>query len=208
MKKIIVITADIINSRRHQNFENNLSKKITALEDEAIISKFTLSRGDEIQGVLNDWANTPEIVRKLRYYCQPLQLRVGIGIGNIEENKIDKNSWKMNGEPFFLAREAVDEIKKIKKSSTILKSGNNEIDKIINCIWLLIDVLERKWSEKQWKAIHLYEEKGTFEEAANIYGTTWQNVQKLCNTANYEEIHKAEKMLKNLIEKVFNDINI
>lgn len=199
MRKIVVLSADIINSRKQENFEENIQKSLPLIQNDTIIAPFSLLRGDEIQGVLNSVDSLPEVVRELRYHCLPLKLRVGIGIGQIDDNKLRNNSWEMNGKPFYLARQPLDLNKKTKNPITTLNTEDYELDKVINCIWSLIDVLQQKWSKERWRAVQLYEKGGTFELASKKYGGTPQNIHKLVKEANWEHIKNAEIILKKLL---------
>ncbi|MDA8233237.1 MAG: SatD family protein [Clostridia bacterium] len=198
MRKITVITADIIDSRNHPNFEKSLSAKLAKLDHPAIISTFSISRGDEIQGITEGWLTAPEIIRYLRYHCRPLKLRIGIGFGAIEDDEIEKSSWLMNGPPFYLARTALEEVQKLRDTLTLIKTGESEFDKFVNCIWLLIDTIQDRWTDEQWEAVHIYDSNGTYEEASKQLGISMQNVQKRCKAARWNQINQAEKILKEI----------
>jgi hypothetical protein len=169
-------------------------QKLNELQHPALISPFTLSRGDEIQGVLDGWLRAPEIVRRLRFACRPLELRIGIGIG-IQEEPIEANPWEMDGPAFHRARAALDGAKSKKGPSTNVRTGSPELDEIINCIWLLIDMRQRKWTDKQWEAVQAYEKYATYEEASKNLKISLQNVQKRCRAADWPQLKAAEKTL-------------
>ncbi|TEB07426.1 hypothetical protein Psch_00979 [Pelotomaculum schinkii] len=195
MKRITVVTADIINSKKNTEFLDATIERLKFLKLPSIITPFSVSRGDEIQGVIEGWLKYPEIIRYLRYFCRPLQIRVGIGIGFIEEELIRDDSWKMNGNAFYLARAALEDVEKIKGALTITKTGTNEFDAFINCIWLLIDAVQKKWTVKQWEAVNEYEQSGTYEEASKALGISMQNVEKRCRAAQWKQLKHAEKTL-------------
>lgn len=95
-KQFAVITADVIESKKgvaenpNENIKSILDKKLDTInmriKDLGIktITPFKSSRGDEIQLVCKEFKNIPVLLRYLRYYCLPLKLRIGIGIGNID----------------------------------------------------------------------------------------------------------------------------
>lgn len=194
MRKVTVVTADIIESRSAGNYKQFLRRKLNELQHPALLSPFTLSRGDEIQGVLDGWLRAPEIVRRLRFACRPLELRIGIGIG-IQKEPIEANPWEMNGPAFHRARVALDDAKSKREASTNVRTGSPELDEIINCIWLLIDTRQRKWTNKQWEAVQAYEKYATYEEASKKLGISLQNVQKRCRAADWPQLKAAEKTL-------------
>ncbi len=194
MRNVTVVTADIIESRSAGDYKQSLKQKLNELQHPALISLFTLSRGDEIQGVLKGWLRAPEIVRQLRFACLPLQLKVGIGIG-LHTEPVEVNPWDMNGPAFHRARLALDDAKRKKGPSTIIKTGSPELDDVINCIWLLIDMRQMKWTAKQWEAVQAYEKYGTFAGASKNLKITLQNVQKRCRAADWNQLRLAEKTL-------------
>jgi hypothetical protein len=189
-----VVTADIIESRSAGDYKKSLKRKLDELRHPALLSPFTLSRGDEIQGVLEGWLRAPEIVRHLRLACRPLELRVGIGIG-LQAEPLEANPWEMDGPAFHRARSALDGAKRKKERSTTVRTGSPELDDLLNCIWLLIDVRQAKWTDKQWAAVQAYEKYATYEEASKKLGISLQNVQKRCRAADWQELKAAEKTL-------------
>lgn len=95
-KQFAVITADIIGSKKgitgnpDENPKSILDKKLYTInkriKDSGIITitPFKSSRGDEIQSVCKELKSIPVLLRYLRYYCLPLKLRIGVGIGDID----------------------------------------------------------------------------------------------------------------------------
>jgi len=108
-----VITADIMGSRKSNLYTiEELNKKLAKFQyPEEMVTPFKILRGDEIQGVFKGVLTNPQILRRLRYCIYPVQLRIGIGIGNIIEGLDKDTSWQMNGPAFHLARNALDQIK-------------------------------------------------------------------------------------------------
>ena len=197
MLKITVVTADIMSSRKAGDYEPELKERLVSLQHPKLVSAFSLSRGDEIQGVLEGWLRAPEIVRHLRFACRPLRLRIGIGIG-LQEGPIEANPWNMNGPAFHLARLALEAAQKERHPSTVIKTGHRELDEVLNCIWGLIDIRQMRWTDKQWEAVQAYEESKTYEGAARRLNITFQNVQKRCRSADWHRLREAEKTLGKL----------
>lgn len=195
MTKITIITADIIDSRQTLTNQSYFVEQLEKFQHPQIITPFSLSRGDELQGIIAGWLEEPGIIRKLRYHCRPLKLKIGIGLGRIAREQIQKDSWKMNGPAFHRARAALEQSKKSKENLTIVKTGIDQFDELINCIWLLIDTLQGNWTDKQWEAVHTYEKSGTYEEAAKILNISMQNVEKRCKAAQWKQIKQSENIL-------------
>lgn len=195
MKKITVITADVINSRKNVVLLNNLPSRLARISGLPVLCGFTMSRGDEIQGVVGGWLTEPQIIRNLRDVCRPLKLRIGIGIGRISESDIKNNPWEMSGQAFYLARNALDYTEKNEKFTTYVSTGFDEFDEFINSILLLIDTIQHKWTDKQWEAVQYYDKVGTYREAAELLNVSTQGVEKRCKIAQWKQIKYAEKAL-------------
>jgi len=202
MIKITVVTADIIDSRKNEDSLYSVRQQLSKIYDASIVSPFSISRGDEIQGMMTGWLSQPQLIRHLRYFCRPLQLKIGIGIGNIEEKNIKENPWDMDGHVFHLARKALNELNRQKKSRSLLKTDHPEFDRWINTIWLFIDTLQQKWTQAQWEGIYAYENAGTYRQAAEMLDIAYQNVEKRCKAANWLQLKYAEETLANT-EKLY-----
>ena len=218
-----VITIDVIDSKKSNKeikdflIENNIhtdEKDLISvfleyksqecsfvLESEELIrTKVCSSRGDEIQVLCSNIKNIPEVTRKLRYYFRPLNLRVGIGIGEIS-TEINQNSWDMNGEAFFRAREALDQVKKEDKMRmTYIISPDKKLDFIANSMYMLMDSIIGEWTISKWESVHAYERYNNYEQAGNYLNKTRQAVSNSCKIAHFEKIKQCEKDIKALIE--------
>jgi len=176
MSTYTVITADIMDSRKSNLFTiEELNKRLAKFKyPEEMVTSFKILRGDEIQGVFKGILAKPQILRRLRYCIYPLQLRIGIGIGDIIEGLDKDTSWQMNGPAFHLARNALDQIKAdnnfiVTRLNSFLIS-NQGLDLALNTILFLIDTIQRDWTESQWQAVHIYEEEATYKKAAKRLG--------------------------------------
>lgn len=188
-----MVTADVIDSRKSDLNQAALRQQLGQLEHATLLVPFSLSRGDEVQGVVAGWLSTSQLVRRLRWFCRPHQLRVGIGIGYSEG--VLGDAWQMSGPAFFRAREALESIGAVKEPATRIATGAEGLDTLVNSVWLLLDTLMSQWTSGQWKAVMTYECAGTYAAAAEILGVAAQNVQKRCKAAHWNEVRQAEQSL-------------
>ncbi len=208
LETFVVLTSDIIDSR-NTNCENKnwigqlniLNKEIHEKYSKVCLTPFSLSRGDEIQAVFHTHVSIPIIIKLLRYHLLPFRIRIGVGFGKINQNNNQsiKNSWDLTGTAFFNSRESMEMIKKKKEQSTFFKSNDIQFDEIVNGFYLLVDTIEKKWTKKQWEAVYLYENEGTFLKASKKNNTTPQNISLTSQRANYFEIKKTEELIGRLI---------
>lgn len=203
MENYAVVTGDIIDSKTATRFDLQLKPKLREFSSESLLTPFTLSRGDEMQAVCRVPADLPVLVRELRFYCRPFRLRIGIGIGTIDDPRASLNSWEMNGEAFYRARSSLEQVTKEKRPRTVLTSEDSRCDLAINTIYLLMDGMMARWTEAQWEAVHFYEHYKTYIKAAAAMGIARQNVQKRCYAAKWDDIKTAEQAVGQLLADAY-----
>lgn len=203
MQLFAVITGDVIDSQKHPAHLETLKEKLSQFATPGLDTPFHVSRGDELQAVCGELSLLPVIIRNLRYVCRPLTLRLGIGIGRIENHTPGRNSWDMTGPAFVLARQALDLIKKSKIPQTVLVSEDPFFDRVFNMVYSLADTIVNGWTPRQWEAVQAYEASRTFVKAAGELNIAWQNVQKRCQAAKWDVIKRVEQELGHLLEERF-----
>lgn len=203
MSKYIVITGDVIESKEYENINNLLKSGIKNIKyPENVITPFKISRGDEIQTVFKGKIKLAQFLRRVRYLLSPLEIRFGIGFGEIEANNDkDISSWSMNGSAFHNAREVLSEIEKEEIFKSKIRSGST-YDEAINTILFLIDTIQADWTDSQWEAIYYYDTKGTYKKAAKVLDIAFQNVEKRCKAANWKEVTYAEQSINNILNNI------
>lgn len=206
-----VITMDVISSRElfaegylKREFYRSADRASEAMAD-SLITRFSISRGDEIQGVIERPADIPVIVRNLRYFFAPALLRIGVGVGEIDRLVASDNSWDMDGQAFHRAREALDALGDIKMPSTRVVTGHTDIDSTANVIYTLADAVESRWTVPQWQAVYAYERYGTYRAAGEMLGVAGQNVAKRCKAARRSAVMEGEEYLTRLFENIGRD---
>lgn len=203
-----VITADIIDSKRKFYRPEEilqLEEKLAIFNEEVqeeLVARFTLSRGDEVQGLIRSPERILSLLRKLRYRFYPLEIRIGVGIGDISTPIVEEDSWAMNGEAFHLAREALDLVKDQRWTKTHLRSILPLFEKSVVPILKLLDIIQDKWTAQQWEAIHLYEKTGTLKKTAEQLGIAFQNVEKRCVAARWQVVKEVEEEYEGFIENI------
>lgn len=200
MTKYTVITGDVIQSRKYNNISEKLKNNLKEINyPDNIVIPFKISRGDEIQAVFKGNLAFPNLIRQIRYKLNNIDIRFGIGFGEINEEISEINSWSMNGPAFHNARESLKKIEENNKFKTIFKS-DYKIDEAINTLLFLIDSFQAEWTDAQWEAVYYYEKEGTYQKAAEKLNIAFQNVEKRCKAAKWKEVELAEKTINNLIK--------
>jgi len=199
MEKVTILTADVVDSRRQDDLRKFLVERLARITHPLLETAFTVSRGDEIQGVCRGALEAPELARWLRYHCRPLILRLGIGLGAPPAEK-SVSSWDMSGEAFFRARDALERLKAGKSPRTLVVSGDKQVDAMANALFELMDATASRWTGGQWEAVAAYEREGTYEAAGALLGIALQNVEKRCRAARWPAVRTGETALRKLGE--------
>lgn len=203
MSQFTVITGDVIQSKKYEKIYDSINKRLKNINyPKSMVTPFIISRGDEIQTVFEGNISFPIFLRQIRYILRPLNIRFGIGYGDINEMGDGVNSWTMNGTAFHYARESIDYLDKNNKFITRFKSNNCIIDEAINTILYLIDTLQFQWTASQWEAIYFYEKMGTYKKVAEELDIAFQNVGKRCKAAKWKEVNYAEQSISNLLKNI------
>lgn len=216
-----VITADVISSKKTQQYSNietlnskanSVTKKLKELGVD-LFTEVSISRGDEIQVVCENIEDIPRVLRIIRGEFYPCKLRIGVGIGTIDniefsQRDTDKNSWDYNGEAFFAARKAVDKIKNNKEIATVFHIYETDQQDIldilddINVIYELINVIISKWRDTQWRYTESYEIFGKMELASKNCNIKVQTMSRSVNTAKWRQIESSENYVKTRLRKI------
>src|ERR1700674_4909342 len=157
-----VLIADVVESRSHTHLRSTLNEKLriasmAQLDDKLIRVRYAVTAGDEFQTIAPRVSSIPKLILDLRSRLQPLQLRIGIGIGKIQ-GSIRPPVNRISGEAFEFARAAINEIKESRKYPTLtaFRSYRAEFDEIANLVYGLHDTLLQQVTAKQWGTIATY----------------------------------------------------
>lgn len=218
--KYIVLSIDIVNSRKKAVTNDLLKvnlKNINLKYNNLLYRPFSPSRGDEIQGILTidkiDYLF--KITRKLKQSLYEYKLKIGIGIGSVYDHDSSiKQSWDLNGDAFFKARDNLDYLSKKRNKSvtyTTFISGVKEDDKdIINILWMYMDKIIYGWDNEMFTIAELLDNGSTQE---NIVKTMYpsksvkkqdlirKNISKKIKRHQYYDVCKTEELLIRYIKR-------
>src|SRR5690554_2898501 len=120
-----------------------------------LAANFTITLGDEFQGLLRNSKLLLEIINKIEAYMRPLKIRFGVGIGNIL-TEIDKEiSIGTDGPAWWYAREMINDLKEKSKGIKLLSNIKifGKIDKkvldLINYSLSLCYSIKNNWTKEQ-----------------------------------------------------------
>lgn len=210
----VAIIGDIRNSKNLLNRKSIQDSLKQVLEDinkeyaEDIAAKFLITLGDEFQGLLRNSRNIVRIIEAIKIKMYPVEIRFGVGIGEITTDINSEMALGADGPGYYKAREAIELLKENeKKNKTVIsdirvecEAGNNSQIVLINTVFELIRVIEQNWSERQrqiiWN-IQIYQDGQ--KRTAERLGVTQSSVNKALANGNYYAYAKALKDVENIL---------
>jgi hypothetical protein len=202
MREYTVIIGDVCGSRRMnadaryegQLFIKSAISQINENFKEYVEAPFTITRGDEFQGVLNNLQFTVSVVLEFERLLFPLTLRYGIGTGHIQRMGSDL-PLEMDGPAFHRASEALHLAKK-KKIQMIFKSEQEQFDLLVNTIFMLMYAIKSRWNQSNFERYWRYKQLGTYEKVAASENVSAQAVwDSMQNTRALQVIQSEQAVV-------------
>lgn len=214
------MTADVVGSRRYTKEQRrDIQTRImdilvilrqTSLAEESEIPDFKaripgmvtlgMTRGDEWQIVLSSPEAVIEIIRTVEQYTS-VELRFGVGIGPIEKTSHDQIPSVMYGRAFSLSRKALE---KAEKEDVVIcfSTDDEELDFKLNTIMQMILFIKRKMTKRQREILRFLEvdENILLKDVAHRFQVSPQNISKIKKTSGYEEVKRAEDLIRWLLK--------
>ena len=180
------ITCDIVGSRQIEEFRRKRDQKLRGisklhLEKKWILSEYAITAWDEFEGILSRPAHVPAVIVDLRRHFHPLELWIGIGLGEVTEPHRKPVNVFAGGEAFERAREAINKVKSKRSKTGFLTSfvtGNEMFDLIGNTVYQLHDSLLQSISIKQWETINVLMETGAQDRRPKSCGEQIDGLEK------------------------------
>ncbi len=210
----IALIADIINSRMIENrseVQMKLNKMLASLNKrykDDIAAGFTITIGDEFQGLLISPQRLMKIIDEIKVSMYPVTFRFGLGIGDVT-TEINALAIGSDGPAFYNAREAINYIKEASGAyeqpnrdiaiiSSVSKETCLETITMLNTLWINCCFIERCWTDKQRMIVHeLIMTELTQRELAERFDLKQSSVQRRISGSGYytykynkEEINK------------------
>ncbi|MXI85896.1 SatD family protein [Sphaerochaeta halotolerans] len=161
---------------------------------DSIASSFTITLGDEFQGLLSDCSLAVPIVDYIERHMWPVRIRFGIGIGEIHTEIIKDSPFGMDGPAYHIARDMLMQLKqsekKHKEPYTTIRIGiadNEKLSLMLNMTFSLLSTLKAGWTDKQQKTLHTFMEAGQYNQmqTAALLGITQPTVNNALASAQF-----------------------
>jgi hypothetical protein len=209
-KLYAVITADIRGSRAIANFRRERDAKLKPLtrlhlDQKLIVSEYAVTAWDEFEGLTTP-RHVPTVLFDLRRCFHPLQLWIGVGVGEVSEPNRRPINVFAGGEAFERARFAIDQIKSRYKRFprwTVFVSGNSRFDLVANTIYHLHDTLIQGVSSKQWRTINAQVSLQSQEQVAKKLRLDESTVSRNLRRGFYAQMTETRTTMEVLMTESF-----
>ena len=154
----LALIADVIDSKMVQerfDLQKQLEKTLQTMNElfgEFIASNFTLTLGDEFQGLLKVDAPVFQIIDTLRSELTPTQLRFGIGLGEIVTDIDPLQSIGADGPAYWNARAAIKLVHQKNdygNTQIYFSSGKEKQDFFVNALIASGEAIRSGWRGSQ-----------------------------------------------------------
>lgn len=218
-KVYIAIIGDLKNSRQLQErrlIQYALGKvliDVNAQYAEDIAAKFMITLGDEFQGLLNTGEHVLEIIDMIQRGIYPVKVRFGIGVGEMT-TEIDPNmAIGADGPAYYMARNAIDYLKQEeqqrKKTVSEIRlqvdGDNSVICDLTNTIFMMIALIENKWSIRQREIIWSMEKyQDGQKRCAERLSIAQSSVYRGLENGNYYAYREAKETVQGILQEIRN----
>ena len=154
----LALIADVIDSKMVQerfDLQKQLEKTLQTMNElfgEFLASNFTLTLGDEFQGLLKVDAPVFQIIDTLRSELTPTQLRFGIGLGEIVTDIDPLQSIGADGPAYWNARAAIKLVHQKNdygNTQIYFSSGKEKQDFFVNALIASGEAIRSGWRGSQ-----------------------------------------------------------
>ena len=154
----LALIADVIDSKMVQerfDLQKQLEKTLQTMNElfgEFLASNFTLTLGDEFQGLLKVDAPVFQMIDTLRSLLTPTQLRFGIGLGEIVTDIDPLQSIGADGPAYLNARAAINLVHQKNdygNTQIYFSSGKEKQDFFVNALIASGEAIRSGWRGSQ-----------------------------------------------------------
>ena len=197
------IIGDIVKSRmltERQAVQAKLKRVVRSVNkkyDKVLASNFTVTLGDEFQGLLLDPIVGYEIIKLIKSAMSPIQLVFGLGLGEMFTDFRKSISIGSDGPAYYHARNMLIRAKK-KKPSICFCSESPE-DELINSLMFFIESCVNGRSRKQVEVVKLYEEHKSQYKVAEILNVNQATIYKILDKAFYSQTVNSEEQIRRFL---------
>ena len=212
----IVKSKEIPDRMQAQKDLEAVLEKVNKQYKDDIASGFTITLGDEFQGLLHSTQNVLSIIEEIKNAMHPIKLRLGIGIGDIDTEIQKEKALGADGPAYYNARDAVNKLKEGEKKNetpkqsvlfSVSEKENQHLD-LVNAALSLCHLVELGWTEKQRRMYNLMKQNNSSQvTVAGILDVNKSSVQKSIEALKYYNYTSASKQIQESINQIWEKSN-
>lgn len=204
-KRSTAFIGDLSGSRdlareQRKKVQDRLTELVEGLNsdfDGALLSRFTVTLGDEFQGLLSEPEVIPEILWRLRRDLSSVEIWTGIGLGTLD-TALREDAIGMDGPVFHRAREGVDRARREGIHGGVFVGFGSD-DPILTGLARLLDHERSSFSPAQLEAMDGVRSGMSQSSIAIEAGVTPQAISKRLRTAGWDVYQMGEQALRILL---------
>lgn len=201
----VALIGDIRGSRElddrkqaQEEFEAVVDSLNDTIPADAMASRFTVTTGDEFQGLLTDGGAAVEAAVAASDRFHPLRLRFGLGRGALETEVNPEQAIGMDGPCFHRARAAIDSARA--DGAWLRVDGwPDGLDAHANAMFDLLGCVRENWTERQVQFARALQEEGVQNRVAERYDVSKSTVSESLSAGHVQEVREAERSLAALL---------
>ena len=188
----LVVIGDIIKSREQSNrreLQRRFIETLASLNQHSrhIICPYTVTLGDEFQGVLSQGDDLFPALLELLLALEPVKIRFAMGLGTIITDINHSQALAMDGPAFTLAREGIAQLKK--SGDLFIINGLPSQDMVlINGALQLVSRQVRKWQPNRLSVLLQLMQGSRVQTIAHQIGMSEQAIYKNISSAGLEAV--------------------
>ncbi|MDQ0337388.1 hypothetical protein J2S00_000158 [Caldalkalibacillus uzonensis] len=195
----IVGSKNIKNRKKVQEQFQSVIQMANDQYDAYIASYFTITLGDEFQGLLYTPSICFDVIDFIKEKMKPVDLVFGIGVGSMETSFSKTVAIGSDGPAYWYARKMVEKAK-LKKPSICFFSDSPE-DELINALILFTEACTQSQTKRQQEVVGLYKELGSQYKVAEKLKISQSAVSVTLQKALFKEIEHSQKVIKRFLEE-------
>lgn len=197
----IVKSKKIPNRQEIQDLFYSVLMEINIEFDNDIASNFTITLGDEFQGLISKPSLSYEIIKIIKQRMSPVELVFGVGIGEMKTTIKKEISIGSDGPAYHYARNMVEKAKKIRPS--IRYYSDTASDELINGLLYFAESCINSRTAKQVEVVKLFDELKFQKEVAKRLNKSQSTISGMLLNAFYYEVANAEEEIKSFLKTKF-----
>lgn len=210
----IAIIGDMIDSKsmadraKFQEVLKSCLEKINDKHRESIASKFSITLGDEFQGLLLPNAPVFQILDEIKQEMSGINLRFGVGLGQIVTDINPEISLGADGPAYWKAREAIQYIHQRNdygNTQVALRMPDKGKEEVINSLLAASEAIRANWRDSQKELLqtllklNIYDEQFEQQVLAKELGINPSALSKRLKSSGIRVYLRARKSAQSLL---------